>query len=167
MASPRQKKQVRVLDESKGYRIMKNISLPSDLWAEVDVDARRSGRSSVRQVGAILSGYYNRDYGGGDDSWKLLAPESEDSATPVIFVGKSVMRNVYLPWPVWDALAEDANRCRRSLVGQLELILRTYYGGDPGYLDKDYLAFLKVRISAPEPKVNKLTPKRRAAKSRR
>jgi hypothetical protein len=166
MASPKRKKRGRIDDEPEGYRIMKNITLPKELWAKVDEDAGWSGRSSVKQVSAILSAYYNRD-SDDDKSWRLLMPKKDESANPEIFGGEPTLRNVFLPWPVWDALAEDAAKSRRSLGGQIELILRTYYGGDPCDIDKDFLAFVKVRVSADEPKVSKERLKRRAVKSRR
>lgn len=55
-----------------------------------------------------------------------------------------VARSIRLPKRVWDALDEDAARCRRSSVKQLEALLVTFYGLDDVEIDKDALDVLRA-----------------------
>jgi hypothetical protein len=151
--------------EPASYRLMKNISLPSLLWKTIADDAKRSGRSVVRQIEAIISAYFNFSYERKDDSWRPLVPQEEIGERKV-FDSKPLVRNVYLPKPLWDLLAEDAKPERRSLAGHLEVILSSYYGGGPKGVDRDLLRFLKVRISTPEP-LPATPPKQKAGKTRK
>lgn len=43
-------------------------------------------------------------------------------------VGHEIVRSIRMPKDVWDALDQDAERCRRSSVKQLEAVLTVYYG---------------------------------------
>ncbi|MDT5060014.1 MAG: hypothetical protein QOH63_473 [Acidobacteriota bacterium] len=150
--------------EPEGYRRMKNIYLPTELWREIDADAKRSGRSTVKQVESIFNAYYNRNFEINDEGWKMFVPKKKEVVT---FGGKPVVRNIFLTKTIWDFLRGDAVRCRRSMVGQMELILATYYEGDDGSIDSDYLAFLKVRVSAPKPQAGKVPRKRKSSRTKK
>ncbi|MDQ4121726.1 MAG: hypothetical protein M3209_09800 [Acidobacteriota bacterium] len=51
-----------------------------------------------------------------------------------------VARSIRLPKAVWNALDEEAARCRRSATKQLEAILLTYYGIEDVEVDRAKLA---------------------------
>jgi hypothetical protein len=54
----------------------------------------------------------------------------------------TIGRTFYFPKSLWTKLDDDAKRCRRSSVKQLEAILLTYYRVEDIELDKQSLEIL-------------------------
>lgn len=48
-------------------------------------------------------------------------------------------RSIRFPQWLWDEIDRDAERCRRSAVKQMEVVLATYYRGDDAGLNLDRL----------------------------
>ncbi len=59
----------------------------------------------------------------------------------------TIGRTFYFPKSLWAKLDEDARRCRRSSVKQLEAILLTYYGVEDVEMDKQPLEALGELLS--------------------
>ena len=65
------------------------------------------------------------------------------------------VRSLVLQTPVWDALDDDARKCRRSSVKQLEAILVAYYR--LGNIELDYEQLEEARrIVGPQPQGGKV-----------
>ena len=47
------------------------------------------------------------------------------------------LRSIRFPQALWDAIDEDADRCKRSSVRQMEVVLSIFYGFDNSAIDID------------------------------
>lgn len=57
-------------------------------------------------------------------------------------------RSIRLPDVFWDALADDARRCKRSSQKQLEAILATLYNIEDVEISKDAIQEVRFRTHA-------------------
>lgn len=61
-------------------------------------------------------------------------------------------RSIRFPQWLWDEIDRDSQRCRRSSVKQMEVVLTAYYRGDESSLDIDRINALAGRESSNEKK---------------
>ena len=82
---------------------------------------------------------------------------------------EEIPRSIRFPKELWDAIDEDAQRCKRSSVRQMEAVLTAYYGLQDVDLNNTNLQMVgelfprgKVRMSVREAEIETQKKKRSA-----
>jgi hypothetical protein len=81
---------------------------------------------------------------------------------------EEIPRSIRFPKELWDAIDEDAQRCRRSSVKQMEAVLTAYYGLEDVELNRENLQMVgelfprgKARLPVKEAKAENENKKKK------
>lgn len=86
-------------------------------------------------------------------------------------MAEEIPRSIRFPKELWDAIDEDAQRCKRSAVRQMEAVLTAYYGLEDIDINVQQLEIVgellrtsKKRLPAIEARIENDAKKKKSAK---